>query len=416
MQKLVGKFNEAKVFTNNIDTETVLQIKTLLNQEFAKDSKIRIMPDTHAGKGCVIGTTMTLTDRAVPNLVGVDIGCGMLAAKLNVSEIDFQKLDKVIRKKIPSGVKVRGREIAQSNADKLFAPVDIDRAFRSLGTLGGGNHFIEVDTDKNNNYWLVIHTGSRHLGVEVCEFYQNRAWRKITGDICDDPYILKRKIMDAVIKLKAEKRDRDISKTIQQIKSENKVKIKQNGEEVLLREFNGIPIELAYTEGEDFQNYIHDMKITQEHACINRAVILNEICQYMEWTVSEKFETIHNYIDTEKMILRKGAVSAEKGEKLIIPMNMRDGSLICIGKGNEDWNCSAPHGAGRIMSRAQAKEKLNLADFRDPMKGIWTSCVQDSTIDEAPMVYKPMDEIVENVKDTVDIIDIIKPVYNFKAN
>lgn len=416
MQKLIGKFNEAKVFTDNIDTETVSQIKTLLDQEFAKDSKIRIMPDTHAGKGCVIGTTMTLADRAVPNLVGVDIGCGMLAAKLNVSEIDFQALDKVIRKKIPSGDKVRGREIAKSNADRLFAPVDIDRAFRSLGTLGGGNHFIEVDTDQNSNYWLVIHTGSRHLGVEVCEYYQNLAWRKITGEIGDDPYILKRKIMDAVIKLKAEKRERDISKTIQQIKSENKVRIKKNGEEILLREFNGIPIELAYTEGEDFQNYIHDMKITQEHACLNRAVILNEICNYMEWTVSEKFETIHNYIDTEKMILRKGAVSAEKGEKLIIPMNMRDGSLICIGKGNEDWNCSAPHGAGRIMSRAQAKERLNLEDFRDTMKGIWTSCVQASTIDEAPMVYKPMDEIVENVKDTVDITDIIKPVYNFKAN
>lgn len=390
MQKLVGKFNEAKVFTDNIDTETVSQIKTLLDQEFAKDSKIRIMPDTHAGKGCVIGTTMTLTDRAVPNLVGVDIGCGMLAAKLNAKFIDFQKLDKVIKNYIPSGFDVRKEPVADFDLNELRVKVRKEYTLCSIGTLGGGNHFIEVDTDKDNNFWLVIHTGSRNLGKKVCEHYQHLAYDCIA-----------RVDINAVIEeLKAQGRQKEIQSVISQYHKVNEKILKV----------------LSSVKGEDFDNYIHDMKITQEYACLNRAVILSEICKYMKWKVTDKFETIHNYIDTEKMILRKGAVSAEKGEKLIIPMNMRDGSLICIGKGNEDWNCSAPHGAGRIMSRAQARERLKLADFRDSMEGIWTSCVQNSTIDEAPMVYKPMDEIVANVKDTVDIIDIIKPVYNFKAN
>lgn len=414
MKEIKGIYAGAKIFTDNVDEETLSQIETLLGQKTVEGLKIRIMPDTHAGKGCVIGTTMTVKDRIIPNLVGVDIGCGMLSAKLNVKEIDFQVLDRVIRKRIPNGFKIRGREIATSDADKIRTVADVTRAFNSLGTLGGGNHFIEVDIDSNGNYWLVIHTGSRHLGKEVCEAYQNLAWRKITGRETEQKYIVDKLIMDTIIRLKEEKKCSEIQSTIQDIKKKYGYTKKSEEEQIFV--YEGIPKALAYVDGTLFEDYIHDMKITQEHAVINRSVILSEICKYMEWEIEEKFETIHNYIDTEKMILRKGAVSAEKGEKLIIPMNMRDGSLICIGKGNEDWNCSAPHGAGRIMSRAQAKEKLNLNDFRDSMKGIWTSCVQDSTIDEAPMVYKPMDEIVENVKDTVDIIDIIKPVYNFKAN
>ncbi|MBQ7257044.1 MAG: RtcB family protein [Abditibacteriota bacterium] len=413
MQKLVGKFNEAKIFTNNADEETLSQVRELLDQEFTQGSKIRIMPDTHAGKGCVIGTTMTLKDKVVPNLVGVDIGCGMLVAKLDVKEIDFQKLDKVIRKKVPSGFKIRGREIATSNADKLYAPVDIGRAFCSLGTLGGGNHFIEVDTDSEGAFWLVIHTGSRHLGIEVCDHYQDVAWRKIIGEGPNGESIYKRKVMDTIITLKAEKRERDIQTELNKIKKE--FCYIRGKKEYLPAEFKGMPHYLAYVEGEDFENYIHDMKITQEHACINRSVILDEICKNMEWEVVDKFETIHNYIDTDKMILRKGAVSADKGERLIIPMNMRDGSLICVGKGKPDWNKSAPHGAGRIMSRTQAHQKIRFEDFKESMKGIWSSCVHQSTIDESPMVYKPMEEIVKNIKSAVEITDVIKPVYNFKA-
>ena len=413
MQKLVGKFNEAKIFTNNADEETLSQVKELLNQAFVKDLKIRIMPDTHAGKGCVIGTTMTLKDKVVPNLVGVDIGCGMLVAKIDATNIDFQRLDRGIRKKVPSGYKIRGREIATSNADKLIAPVDINRAFCSLGTLGGGNHFIEIDTDSEGAFWLVIHTGSRHLGLEVCEHYQDVAWRKIVGEKPNGESIYKRKIMDTILTLKAEKRERDIQTELEKIRKE--FCYLRGKKEYLPVEFKGMPHYLAYVEGEDFQNYIHDMKITQEHATINRHIILREIVNNMEWNVLDRFETIHNYIDTDKMILRKGAVSAEKGERLIIPMNMRDGSLICIGKGKPDWNKSAPHGAGRIMSRTQAHQEIKFEDFKESMKGIWSSCVQKSTIDESPMVYKPMEEIVKNIKSAVEITETIKPVYNFKA-
>lgn len=394
MFELTGKHNSCKVFTDNIDNETISQIMTLLNQEFVKENKIRIMPDTHAGAGCVIGTTMTLTDKVVPNLVGVDIGCGMYAVKLSETNADFNKLDNIIRTYIPSGFDIHEHPISMSNADKIYAPIDVDKAYQSLGTLGGGNHFIEVDRDANGHLWLVVHTGSRHLGLEVCKYYQDLAWKKIKNNGIED------KIKETVARLKAEGKQHEIENTIK----------------IIRMQAGPIPKDLCYVEDKDFENYIHDMKLTQEHAAINRETIVNQIVNHMDWHIIDQFETIHNYIDIDNMILRKGAVSAQKGEKLIIPMNMRDGSLVCIGKGNPDWNYSAPHGAGRIMSRSQAKELVTLEEFTESMEGIFSTSVGTSTIDEAPQVYKPMFEIIENVQDTVDIIDIIKPVYNFKAN
>jgi tRNA-splicing ligase RtcB len=394
MFELHGKHNTCKVFTDNCDNETISQITELLNQESVKDSQIRIMPDTHAGKGCVIGTTMTLIDKVIPNLVGVDIGCGMYAIKLRETEIDCEKLDKVIRQYVPSGFSIHDHAIAKSNAGDILAPVNVDRAMKSLGTLGGGNHFIEVDRGNDGHLWLVIHTGSRHLGIEVCDHYQDLAWKKIKNNGIDA------KVKATVEKLKAEGKHKDIENTIK----------------ILRMQAGPVPKDLCYVEGDDFKDYIHDMKLAQEHAAINRETIASQIIKHMGWTIDSSFQTIHNYIDTEKMILRKGAVSAQKDETLIIPMNMRDGSLICVGKGNPDWNYSAPHGAGRIMSRGQAKERVSMDEFKESMKDVWTTSVTQSTIDESPMVYKPMQEIIDNIQDTVDIVDIIKPIYNFKSS
>lgn len=359
MIELQGKYNKCKVFTNNIDNETISQLINLLNQKFVKDNQIRIMPDTHAGKGCVIGTTITITDKVVPNLVGVDIGCGMLAIKLKDKNIDLPNLDSVIRKYVTSGFNIHDLAIADSHAADIIAPVDVDKAYKFLGTLGGGNHFIEVDMDKDGNYWLVIHTGSRHLGIEVCDYYQNLAYENL--------------------KLK-------------------------------------IPFELAYLEGQAMDNYLHDMKLTQEHARINRETIASQIIKHAKLTPIESFDTIHNYIDTDNMILRKGSISAQAGERVIIPLNMRDGSLICTGRGNPDWNYSAPHGAGRILSRSKAKDTVSMDAYRESMKGIYTTSVSTGTIDESPFAYKPAEEIIENIKDTVEVIDVIKPIYNFKAS
>ena len=393
MFELFGKHNTCKVFTDNCDNETISQIIELLNQESVANSQIRIMPDTHAGKGCVIGTTMTITDKVIPNLVGVDIGCGMYAIKLEETEIDCEKLDKVIHQYIPSGFSIHDRAITRSNIDKIIAPIDVDRAMKSLGTLGGGNHFIEVDRGNDGKLWLVIHTGSRHLGIEVCKYYQDLAYNKIRNNG------IREKIDATIARLKAEGKHHEIENTIK----------------ILKMQAGPIPKDLCYIEGEDFYNYINDMKITQEHAKINRYTIASQILQHMNLHEIEIFDTIHNYIDTDNMILRKGSISAQANEKVIIPMNMRDGSLICIGKGNPEWNYSAPHGAGRIMSRNQAREQVSLEEFKVSMKDIFSTCVNENTIDESPMVYKPMNEIIENIKDTVDIIDIIKPIYNFKA-
>jgi RNA-splicing ligase RtcB len=394
MFEVRGKYNICKVFTDNCDNETISQLSNLLNQESVKGSRIRIMPDTHAGAGCVIGTTMTITDKVIPNLVGVDIGCGMLAVKLVETEVDLKELDAMIHCYIPAGFSIHEKAIAQSRAGEIKAPIDIDRAVKSLGTLGGGNHFIEVDKDSGGNLWLVIHTGSRHLGIEVCHYYQDLAYDRLRkGE-------LKKKVEAAVERLKAEGRQREIEKTIKAIKSQQ----------------SSIPKELCYVSGNDFYDYIHDMHITQEHAKINRRTIADLILSHSGLHEAEQFDTIHNYIDTSSMILRKGSISACSGERVLIPMNMCDGSLICIGKGNADWNYSAPHGAGRIMSRSQAKEKVSMDEFKDSMEGIYTTCVCEATLDESPMAYKPMEEILSNIKETVEVVDVIKPIYNFKAN
>lgn len=394
MIELNGKYNTAKIFTNNVDAETQSQIIQLLNQPFMSENKIRIMPDCHAGAGCVIGTTMTLTDKVIPNLVGVDIGCGMYALELKEANIDLNELDNVINNYVPCGFSIHDHAIAKSNINDIIAPIDIEKAFKSLGTLGGGNHFIEIDKASNGKLWLVIHTGSRHLGIEICKYYQNLGYENISQ------HNIAGQIAKIIIELKHTGKEKEIENAIHK----------------LHEQVPSIPKDLCYVENQIFDNYMHDMKLAQEHASINRETIANTIINKMHLHAIQSFQTIHNYIDIDNMILRKGAVSAKANEKLIIPMNMRDGSLICIGKGNPDWNYSAPHGAGRIMSRSQAKEQISMNEFTDTMKNIYSTSVMESTIDEAPMVYKPMKEIMNNIIDTVDIIDIIKPIYNFKAH
>ena len=323
------------------------------------------MPDIHAGAGCTIGTTMTIRDKIVPNLVGVDIGCGMEVIKIKETHIELQKLDKLIYQRIPSGFQVREkthRYFDKINLKELYCYKHVDplRAEKSLGSLGGGNHFIEADQDDEGNIYIVVHSGSRHLGLEVANYYQEEGCKS-------------------------------------------------------LNDSTSIPKQLAYVSGELFDRYIHDMKIIQEFAELNRRAMMDEIINGMKLHVAEQFTTIHNYIDTEAMILRKGAVSAKKGEKLLIPINMRDGSLICVGRGNDDWNQSAPHGAGRLMSRAAAKSTFTVSEFKNQMSGVYTTSVNKGTLDECPMAYKGMDDIVNNIGDTVDITCVIKPIYNFKA-
>jgi len=394
MLELKGKYNTAKVFTDNIEQEAIAQIIELCNQEFVKDSVIRIMPDVHSGAGCTIGTTMTIKDKIVPNLVGVDIGCGMHVFILKEKDIDLATLDKIIYDYIPSGFDIRNKKhkyckkIAISDL-KCKNHVDINRAMLSIGTLGGGNHFIEMNRDEDGTMYLVIHSGSRHLGKQVAEYYQKLAIKALTDTKKQKEELIKR--------LKAEGRQQEIQAELNKIQPP---KIKQD---------------LAYVEGQNFDDYIHDMKIVQEFAVWNRKAMADEIITRLGLTVKDEFSTIHNYINTETMVLRKGAISAQKGEKVIIPINMRDGSIIAIGKGNEDWNCSAPHGAGRLMSRKKAKETLSLEEFAETMKDIYTTSVNQSTLDESPMAYKPIDEILENIKDTVEVYKIIKPIYNFKS-
>lgn len=393
-----GKYNTAKVFTNVIENEAVEQIKTLCNQEFISGSKIRVMPDVHSGAGCTIGTTMTITDKVIPNLVGVDIGCGMETVMIADKEIDLEKLDKLIYEKIPSGRNIRkiSHELINEidlNQLRCTGHVKMDRAIRSIGTLGGGNHFIEAGKDEEGNIYITVHSGSRHLGLEVANYYQKMGYKALNkvSDIDIE------KIID---QLKNEGREKEINKTIKEIKKQI---------------ITDIPPALAYVSEELFDDYIHDMKLIQKFAVLNRKAMMDEIIKGLGTEVVEEFTTIHNYIDTDMMILRKGAVSAKKGEKLLIPINMRDGSLICIGKGNEDWNYSAPHGAGRLMSRTKAKKVFNLKNFREEMEGVYTTSVNKDTLDECPMAYKAMEDIVKNIGDTVDIIKRIIPIYNFKA-
>ena len=394
MIKIQGKYNTAKVFTDNIDAAAYSQILNMMCQCWARDVKVAIMPDVHAGKDCTVGTTMTIKDKVVPNLVGVDIGCGMLVAKLKDKFIEFGKLDKVIKEKIPSGKEHRtNRHRFGNEFDEKFEELiaDVKREeLLSIGSLGGGNHFIEVDKDDEGAFYIVIHSGSRHLGVAVCEYWQNRAIKE-----CSDLTAL---------------RGAEIAKFKAQGKTDAEIK-------ELMKDYDhfSVPKNLSYLRGESMEGYLHDMAIVQQFAVMNRAAMLDVIVKEMGFKVIEKFETIHNYIDLKNMILRKGSISAQEGERVIIPMNMRDGSLICVGKGNPDWNYSAPHGAGRLMTRADAKNSISMKDYKEAMKGIFTSCVSSATIDESPMAYKPMEEIIANVQDTVSIEKIIKPVYNFKA-
>lgn len=399
MIELKGKYNTAKVFTNNIDDATIDQIITLLNQPFAADSKIRIMPDCHAGAGCVIGTTMTIKDKIVPNLTGVDIGCGMLCADIGKREdINLEKLDNFIHENIPSGCEVFDSERKFDNIQNLKCKnfINVNRALCSIGTLGGGNHFIEADKDDKDNIYIVIHSGSRYLGKQIAKHYQNLAVKNLRKSDNNE------KIKAVIEKLKSEGRQLEISEAIKKIK-ENEPKI---------------PKELSYIENDDFKNYFYDLDIAQAYAYQNRDAMFEAIIKFLNIPISEVkiFQTIHNYVDTKRKILRKGSVSAQAGEKIIIPMNMRDGSLICLGKGNPDWNYSAPHGAGRIMSRSEAKKNIRMEDYNKSMSGIYTTSVNELTIDESPMVYKNEDEIVKNIQDTATIIKTIKPIYNFKAD
>jgi len=366
MIELTGKHNTAKVFTNTAEQGTITQIEHLLNQEFTADSKIRVMPDAHVGMGCTIGTTMTIKDKIVPNLVGVDIGCGMETVLLKDKRIELAQLDKAIQNYIPAGFSIRNNphhyvDDIDLNVLRCARRVDLKRARHSIGTLGGGNHFIELGKNQNEQLYLVVHSGSRNLGKQVCELYQNAA------------------------------------------------------ADSLGRKGKGADRVLAYLTGELFDDYLFDMAIVQQYANLNRKAIVKELEKRVKFKVIEQFTTVHNYIDLDMMILRKGAISAKKGEKVLVPMNMRDGSLICIGKGNEDWNYSAPHGAGRIMSRTVAKQSITLSQYEKSMKGIYSSTVNRSTLDEAPFAYKPMEEIIANIGDTAEIVDTIKPLYNFKA-
>lgn len=400
MIELQGTYNKAKIFADTVDEPSLAQVKLLLDQEFVSGSRIRMMPDIHAGAGCTIGTTMTITDQAVPNLVGVDIGCGMETVTVKEKHLELQKLDKLIYEKIPSGFQIREKphlyfdEIESELHDLYcFAHINADRAQKSIGTLGGGNHFIEADKDEEGTIYLVVHSGSRHLGVEVADYYQQEGYRALNG-------AAKKDIEQLIAQLKAEGRESEIQSTIEARKSTVST---------------SIPKALAYVSGELFDQYIHDMKIVQRYAELNRKAMMREIVKGMKLHVTEQFTTVHNYIDTESMILRKGAVSAKKGEKLLIPINMRDGSLICIGKGNADWNESAPHGAGRLMSRSMAKQSFTVSEFKKQMSGIYSTSISQETLDECPMAYKGLDSIVNNISDTVDIVKRITPIYNFKA-
>ena len=398
MIEIQGKYNSAKIFTEVVDDASLAQVKLLCDQSFTAGSRIRLMPDIHAGAGCTIGTTMTITDRVVPNLVGVDIGCGMETVRLRETRLELQKLDKLIQAQIPSGFDIRATPhpyLEQIDLSSLCCArhVDLRRAERSIGTLGGGNHFIEVDRDEEGALYLVVHSGSRHLGVEVAKYYQEAGYKALSSPDKAD--------VDALIaRLKEEGREQDIQQELSRLKASAST---------------DIPRALAYVSGELFTQYIHDMKLVQQFAALNRQAMVREIVRGMKLHIEEQFTTIHNYIDTDQMILRKGAVSAAAGERLLIPINMRDGSLLCRGKGNPDWNFSAPHGAGRLMSRAQARQSFTVSAFKKEMADVYTTTVGKATLDECPMAYKDMKDILDNIGPTAEVEKIIRPIYNFKA-
>lgn len=432
--EIKGKYATAKVFTDNCEAEAQSQILEMCNQPFVEGSKICIQPDVHAGKGSTIGTTMLIRDKVCPNLVGVDIGCGVFCVNLGQVKIDFAKIDNIIRTKIPSGMSVHSSVIHPfEDMEKLrcFNSLrNVDRLYKSLGSLGGGNHFIEIGKADNEDMWLFIHTGSRNLGKQVAEYYQDIAFKNCNRQKAE----YGEKVNNLVQEYTVAGKQKEIGKALDNLKSE-------------YRYVNKVPKDLCYLEKRDLADYLHDVYICQVFANRNRETIARIIVkaffddkfgvsgaggvvsflsnggQYRTSTNNAKkvvdldyFSTIHNYIDHDRMILRKGAVAAENGQRLVIPMNMRDGVLVCVGKGNPDWNYSAPHGAGRIMSRGAAKKAIKFEDFQESMKGIFTTSVDQSTIDESAFAYKPADEIKACIGETVDIIAEIRPVYNFKAS
>ena len=392
-----GKYNSAIVMTDQIEEECVGQLVTLCSQEIFKDSQIRIMPDCHAGKGCVVGFTASIKDRIIPNLVGVDISCSISTYKLDVKEVDFEQLDNVIRKYVPSGMSIRST-VSKLVSDNLKAKIEkvcqeigdengYNRHLKSIGTLGGGNHFLELNKDKDGYLWLSVHCGSRNFGKKICDFHQDKAI-KVYQDRIDAKRVF------ALSQIPPKERQDWIKNHIDSDK---------------------LPPELRYLDGEDLD--FEHMKVAEEFATVNHQVIVHEICSHMGWNVVDSIFTHHNYIEflgNREMIIRKGAISAKKGERVIIPLNMKDGSIVGIGKGNEEWNQSAPHGAGRVLSRGKAKSVLSVEEFQDKMKDVWSSCVSESTLDESPMAYKDMNVIIA-IGETVDIVDRIIPIYNFKA-
>ena len=405
MQVINGKYNSAEIFTDHIEDTCREQVKTLPDQEAFQDAKIRIMPDCHAGAGCVIGFTADLGDKVIPNVVGVDIGCGMYTVMLGKVDIDFKRFDDVVRNFVPYGGNVhpgRLEHFPDIQTMKCYRQLrDTRKLERSLGTLGGGNHFIELDRDEDGNIYLVIHSGSRNLGKQVAEYYQELAIKLHTG--WDELFREEQRI---IREYKAAGRRTEIQGVLKELHREFKAKA------------SDVPHELCYLTGEYTQDYLHDMKICQDFADRNRKLMAEIILENYGLKALDSFTTVHNYIDHDSNIIRKGAVSAKQDEPILIPINMRDGSLMCIGKGNPDWNYSAPHGAGRVYSRKDAKEKIRFEDYQRTMQeaGIYSTSVKPETIDESPMAYKGMEEIVANIEPTAKIVKVIKPVYNFKAD
>ena len=399
MFEIKGKVNTALCYAKVVEDEAIEQIRRMCDYEFTEGSQIRIMPDVHAGKGCTIGTTMTIVDKAVPNIVGVDIGCGMYTVNLGKGDIDFEKLDEAAHF-VPSGKNIWEGRQEKFDLQELRCYRSLKNTKwleRSLGTLGGGNHFIEVDEASDGTKYLVIHTGSRNLGKQVAEIYQQLAIDLNKGK---ETYFEQR---DAIIReYKAAGRRSEIQAALKEISWAK-------------REAT-MPEDLCYLYGTYFEDYMHDVEICQRFAKQNREKIAEVLLSRTGMTGTDGFHTIHNYIDTEEMILRKGAIAAHKGEKVLIPINMKDGSVLAIGKGNPEWNYSAPHGAGRLMSRTKAKETLNMEEYKKVMEGIYTTSVNEATLDEAPMAYKSLEDIIDVIKESVDIIEVMKPIYNFKAN
>lgn len=405
MFEINGKYTNAKIFTDNIEPEAISQIYELCNQSFAEGAKVRIMSDVHAGKGCVVGFTANLGNKVVANLIGVDIGCGMHVTELgyNMLKFSLKEFDEVVHNVVPAGKNSHSKPIAdfeELNDLLCLKSLDTSRILSSIGTLGGGNHFIELNKDEDGYHYLVIHSGSRNLGKQVADHYQKMAIKYHSGS--NDTVESKERL----IKLyKEQGKEKLISNALKELDKKSKNQIAT------------FPDHLAYLEGELRDSYLHDMAICQRYASLNRSTMADSIIDeiFTFGNTFDSFETIHNYINFSDNILRKGAVSAKKGEELIIPINMRDGSLLCVGKGNEDWNMSAPHGAGRLMSRSKARATLSMDDYQQEMKNVYSTTISINTLDEAPDAYKPMSQIIDNIGDTVDIIKIIKPVYNFKA-